>query len=256
MPSCWKCGSEIDATQEYCAWCGEKQKTAEAQPKFRPPSGPPPSSTPTPFSSGATGTAAIDTARRAAQAGDLDRSLILFQDLLTANPSDQEALFGMGGVHFKKGEFAKAAEAWMRLKVFNPDYPNIDDWITKARDKAASAPATPRAPATPTLPPSAPQQGWQGHSAPPPPPDFSKPGTPPPPSGASRGGEDWQKSMVRVDKTEPPPEPPPPPKPKKKPPKPEMEAGPPVDPLPTWLVPTGWALMVVYAVAVYVIYFS
>jgi tetratricopeptide (TPR) repeat protein len=182
MPHCWKCGAEVDGDQKICAWCGEEQKNVSqpASPPQRPKNIQPP-----PPEEG------IEEARKAAQAGHLDKATQIFQSMLNADSNDQGALFGLGGVHFKRNDYRKAVECWLKLKIINPDYPNLENWIAQAQSKFKSLTPVPKTgppttsmhdlPTKRTTPPSKPA-GFYG-----------------PPS---KGKEDWQSGIVRIKETE------------------------------------------------------
>jgi hypothetical protein len=176
---------------------------------------------------------------------------MVFRAILETNGTDQEALFGMGGVYFKKGDRKRAAEAWLNLKVLNPSYPNIEGWLSQVQPKSDSS-----------------QQ-----LIPPPPPRQAPTAAPPPtqrPAPRAWGEsdqeglsdeEDWRKQAVRVDRTD---------LPLSEAPAP-AETPPPSDvdtkgeddlgkwmggKVPVWVVPTGWALVLVYVGVIALIYFS
>ncbi|MCG3197916.1 MAG: tetratricopeptide repeat protein [Candidatus Omnitrophica bacterium] len=253
MPNCPKCGAEVDVGQKMCAWCGVELAGA-GSPAPAPPPSPAPvapqSATPfptpprsrTPFP---THGPTVEDARNLAKAGDYDGALTVFRAVVESNPNDQEALFGIGGVYFKKGDHRRASEAWLQLKTLNPNYPNIDGWLSQLQ----------------TRPPSS--QQIQA----PPPPSFPTP-SPARPSGTpSRsfrredlGGtveeDDWRRQAVRVERTEVPRAPKPEPKPA---PVPDTEAPQDISKwmggkVAGWVVPVGWVLIALYLLVVYALY--
>ena len=120
-----------------------------------------------------------EDARQLAKRGDMEGALRLFREILEKDPNDQEALYGIGGVHYKKGDYKRAAEAWLRLKVLNPSYPNIDQWVAEVQKYLTPSGLSVAAPSS-----AAPQEPAPAYAPPPPP---------------SAAHEDWQRQSVRVE---------------------------------------------------------
>jgi hypothetical protein len=169
---------------------------------------------------------------------------MLFRTILDTDANDQEALFGMGGVHFKKGDARRAAEAWLKLKVLNPAYPNIEGWIAQAQQKLPSSPqiSAPRHPPSSVEIPLPPRRPSYEDS------EF----------GHGEEEDDWRRQPVRVTKVDAPriesPKPLPPSK--------GTETGNEDDEskwmggrIPTWMIPAGWVLMLIYLGVIGLLYF-
>jgi tetratricopeptide (TPR) repeat protein len=204
-----------------------------------------------------------EDARLLAKRNDLDGALHLYSLVLQKNPNDQEALFGVGGIHFKRGEYRKASEAWLTLKALNPSYPRIEEWVAQVEKRLAPPPPPPVPRPSPEPPPQSPAvqpktpprvEVLQSYTAPLPVPDLSEmDGT---------EDEDWQRQAVRIDEINedalksPLPEPPPPdqreePKAKKW----EFQDEPLDEAPPRWTLSVGWIVVWVYAALVWRIYF-
>ncbi len=226
MPNCKKCGAEVDPDQKTCAWCGEENPLKGGKPAA-------PAATTS--SSGSElrvhkGTGpSVEDARKLAQMGDMSGALSLFTRILEAQPSNEEALFGIGGVHFKIGDSKKAIEQWLKLKVINPQYPNLENWIQQAKQK---------------LPPPVPKKE-------------------PHPPVSTEPEEDWQRQSVRVTEEmqqealakaaeSPPPSP--------------SQVEPEIEEIleeddgivrpKSWVIPLGWGLIVLYIGLIWLFYFS
>jgi tetratricopeptide (TPR) repeat protein len=255
MPNCPKCGQEVDPDQRLCAWCGEELKKPIGA---KIPAGGAPAESPA-KPKGPTS----EDARTLAKRGDLTGAIRLFNQVLENNPHDQEALFGIGGIHFKKAEYKKAAESWLRLKVMNPAYPKIDSWIQQAQKHLT--PSTQHL----QVPPSGPGQAAPGASKAPSSPSVSPPKpapvAPPPSREPSRtpsslsddfAEEDsWRSQAVRVDKIDEAAL-------EKELPKPKPAAkdeivgvGRDRNAIQSWVATLGWILVPLYAIAIWLIYF-
>jgi len=251
LPNCPHCNAEVDVDQKVCAWCGEPVRAA-SRPKALP-SGPthqpPPRvsapvsapSQPTPTTA-KKGPSAVD-ARELAKRGDLDGAQRLYREILSNHPNDPEALFGTGGIHFKRGEHKKAVETWLKLKVLNPSYPNLDQWIANAKKNLS-----PSGLSTPPSPPPRPQTPSTSQRV------------PIPPTSSRAPEEDWQRQSVRIDHLdeEALKEPPPAPKFKKEKGKtePVEEEDESLDNAPPdWLAQAGWGLVVLYIALIWGIYY-
>lgn len=252
MPNCPHCNAEVDVGQKICAWCGESvsaapkpKAPAAAPPKPPQPQPPPPvsqSSQPTPVAP-RKGPSASD-ARSLAKRGDLEGALRLYREILSNSPNDPEALFGTGGIHFKEGEHKRAIEVWLKLKVLDPNYPNLDQWIANAKKNLSPSGL------------SAPQSTSPPRQKSPSSPERVPPSAPPP----REPEEDWQKQSVRIDHIDEEvlKEPPPPPKPKKetRQPEPMVEEDENLDTAPPdWLAKAGWGLALLYIALIWGIYY-
>ncbi len=237
MPNCPKCGAEVDVGQKMCAWCGVELSGGAPQAPATPPTSRAPTparAQPPPSSHGPT----VEDARSLAKAGDLEGALTVFRAVVESSPQDQEALFGIGGVYFKKGDPRRAAEAWLKLKTLNPAYPNIDGWLAQVQTRPSSSPHIPSPEPTPYPAPSPPRPARREASR--------EPGE----------EDDWRRQAVRVDRTDAPPVPKPEPKPV---PAPESAAADDVSrwmggKLPGWVVPVGWVLIALYLLIIFAIY--
>lgn len=256
MPNCPKCGTEVDVGQKTCMWCGEALSGAPTP--VAAPSKPVPAAAAQPRSSSPSSQMVVNSgagiptsedARSLAKRGDLEGALMLFHRILEAHPNDQEGLFGIGGVYFKRGDFKKAAESWFRLKALNPSYPNIEGWLAKVQEKLPSSQNIASPPAS------------ESYAAAPP-----RPSRPPssqritPPSREE--DEDWRRQSVRVgsdidlDKlvVEPPVKAQ---EPEKREPDEMLDdiskwmGG----TVPAWVAPAGWGLVLLYAAVVVMVYF-
>lgn len=275
-PKCPACGAEVEIGQKMCAWCGADLPLIAPAPAAPTPvertshsatEQPVPNARPSRVTvNGNRGVASgtiptIDEARNLARSGDLDGALTMFERVLDNDSTNAEALFGIGGVHFKRGDRRKAAEAWLKLKRINPVYPHIDSWLSQVSDALPSAkpqPAPPPAPRPrpstvspePEASPSAfPRRPTQPH--PRPPLDHGL--------DSHDGDDDWTRQSVRVDTTR----------------REEVEPEPVLDqqvnksvpptaepipqfkpnPVPIWVTLISWVLVVGYAVLFVGIYF-
>ena len=142
-----------------------------------------------------------EDARILAKRNDLEGALHLYNLVLQKNPKDQEALFGVGGIHFKRRAYKKAAESWLKLKDLNPSYPKIESWIAQV-EKHLAPPPPPAAPPSPSPAPPAEsspdrpkmspgKEVPQSYTAPLPVPDL--------PEAEDNEDEDWQRQAVRID---------------------------------------------------------
>ncbi len=260
---CPKCGAEVDADQKMCAWCGTDLPKMAPPPQPKPlPQAAGPSvgahSAHTPHlsrqngngGSPATRVSSVEEARTLARSGDLEGALAAFEEILNTDPHHQEALFGLGGVHFKKGDKRKAAEIWLKLRRVNPAYPHIDSWISQVQD--AIAPPIQTSPSSPPSRPATTPLPTQASS----PTAFPRRPTQPRRRDemnlaveTHEGDDDWTKQSVRVDVTkqkevvvEPATieEPTPP----RNEPIPEFRP----NPIPVWVTPLSWILVMGYAV--------
>lgn len=255
-PKCPNCGAEVDIGQKMCAWCGfDLPKVPPAntsQPATTADSGPKtsPSRADQPVSKGpvsTTGFSSIEEARKLARSGNLDGALMTFEYILSKEPYHQEALFGLGGVHFKKGDKRKAAEAWRKLQDINPDYPHIDSWVAQVQDAPVTPPVSP-AP-KPQSPPAAPP-AFSRRPAQRPPHDIDSDHE----TRIHSGDDDWTRQSVRVDVAqreaveeqvieEP--------APRRSEPIPAFKP----NPIPIWVTPLSWILVIGYAVLFVGVYF-
>jgi hypothetical protein len=245
-PKCPNCGAEVDIGQKMCAWCGADL------PKVAPPppthagrtdrNGPSPS----------TGSVlSIEEARNLARSGNLEGALSAFEEILTKDSHHQEALFGMGGVHFKKGDKRKAAEAWLKLRRINPAYPHIDSWVSQVQDAipqpTQAAPRQPQAQPVTLSPTPAPPSTYSRRATQPPRLDVDHG------MKSHEGDDDWTKQSVRIDTSkasavkevvsEP--------SPQRYEPVPEFKP----NPIPIWVTPLSWILVIGYAVLFVGVYF-
>lgn len=199
MSNCPKCGAEVETGQKMCAWCGtDLPKAAPTPAPGRvSPSAQPQHGEETSISE-AQSTVTIDTARTLAKAGDLAGAEKAFKTLLADNPQEQEALFGLGGIHFKRGNKSLAAELWLRLKKLNPAYPHIDSWLDQVVEKTVPPPvSTPSIEAREEAPPSRPAQQPLQHSFQPKQ-RTRRPDSSPSQIDAPEGDDDWRNQSVRV----------------------------------------------------------
>ena len=259
-PKCPNCGAEVDIGQKMCAWCGaDLPKTPLPSASQSSSSNDPGSSTTSPRTGRPTppgsvhsaGVTSIEEARKLARSGNLDGALITFEYILSKEPHHQEALFGLGGVHFKKGDKPKAAETWLKLKRINPDYPHIDTWVSQVQEVAAPPQASPPKSTPRPIPPTPPQ---------PAPSTFpSRPTRHLEPEtahveGTHEGDDDWTKQSIRVDvaqrdtMAEPVIDEP---TPHNSEPIPEYRP----NRIPIWVTPLSWILVIGYAVLFVGVYF-
>ena len=244
MPNCPHCNAEVDVGQKICAWCGEE---VSAAPKAKTPApAPAPPKPPTvafpapsaPVAERPSHGPSAAAARELAKRGDLEGALRLYREILSIDPNDSEALFGTGGIHFKRAEHKKAIESWLKLKVLNPSYPNLDQWVANAKKNLATS----------------------GPSSPPPPSPAQRPKAPTPLPSPQGPVEDWQRQSVRVDHIDEEvlkePLPTPKSKARKTQPEPVEEAEDfPNGAPPAWVAKAGWGLAILYIVMIWGIYF-
>ncbi|MCA9430420.1 MAG: hypothetical protein KC940_07930 [Candidatus Omnitrophica bacterium] len=242
MPNCKNCGAEVDIDQKTCAWCGAENpasggKPAAPQPKPKPPQPSPPA--PQPSASGSEmrthkGTGpSIEDARNLAQRGDLDGALSLFHRIHETQPNNQEALFGIGGIHFKKNEPKKAIESWLKLKVLNPNYPNLENWIQQAKQKLPPAPEKPSPRPTHSASPSSlnVEEDWRQQSVKVTDPQVDTPHRAPKPAAKPK------QEKTQIDEIL------------------EEDDDGSIKPR-SWVIPMGWGLLTVYLLVIWILYFS
>lgn len=244
MPNCKNCGAEVDLDQKTCAWCGTENPAGGGAPPQRLKPAPipaPPPPRPQAPSAASTGSEmrihkgsgpSIEDARKLAQIGDMTGALSLFNRILETQPSHTEALFGLGGVYFKQGEHRKAIEQWLKLKVIDPNYPNLENWIGQAKQKLPPSP--PRKPASSldvSTEAPAPDEDWRRQSV-------------------KISEEEQERALAAAARPQPRVEAEP------EPPEAILEEDDGVVRAKPWVIPVGWGMIVVYVGLIWLLYFS
>lgn len=255
MSNCPKCGAEVEIGQKMCAWCGtDLPASAPAPAPTRVQSAAPRQGVEPVSASESQDIPSIDAARTLAKTGDLSGAEDIFKAILAENPQDQESLFGLGGIHFKRGSKTQAAELWRRLKILNPAYPHIDSWLNQVVEKVNPPAASPEPPVEsrqeaplPRPLPQFPQKPFQPKQR------TRRPGTTPSQLDLPEGDDDWTKQSIRVvaldePETE---EPVPVPEVKQR----NASSIPPPEKIAAWTKAVSWISMLIFAAAVIAAYF-